>query len=155
MFVGCTCLLCASLWWVYSYQTICSASAGVLSQGFADVTIAYTQLEKGATNVCWRYWFWKYRIWAKVHFEPHLEQCNLTAHGECVIRLVRCNSCAAEWWITEWVLFRTILDASLVLHLFSSLNSEQAWPSRLELVYEWKEHFRRLVGWAAASKETL
>lgn len=96
VFVGCTCLLCASSWWAYCYQNICSASAGVLSLGFADVTIAYTQLEKCTTCACWRYWFWKCRIWAKVHFEPHLEQCNLNAHRECVIRLVRCSSYAAE-----------------------------------------------------------
>lgn len=42
------------------------------------------------------YRFWQHRIWAKVHFEPHLEQCNLCADGECAIRLIRCNSCAAQ-----------------------------------------------------------
>lgn len=83
-------LLCASLWRVDSYQNICHCRCAL--SGFGSVTIVYTQLEKLASNV----WLWERRIWAEVHFAPHVEQCNLSADGECVIRLIRCNAHAAE-----------------------------------------------------------
>lgn len=59
-----------------------------------------TQLEKPATNVYWGYWLWQCKDMSRVHFVLHLEQYNLSADGECVTRLIRCNSYAAELKVT-------------------------------------------------------
>lgn len=71
----------------FPYQTICRRCRCL---GSASAPTVSTQLEKPATFIRWKYWFWACRIWTEVHFEPHLDQCNLGAQW-----YFRCNLSAA------------------------------------------------------------
>lgn len=81
----------------------CLSSRRALS-AFGSLTIVLFPIRE---TVCWRYRFWQRRIWATVHFVPHLEQCNLKADGECAIRLIRCKMLMLHNWKAQSNCFLT------------------------------------------------